>query len=35
MVGQPVGTPRQVICEQLELFAREVMPVVRQEQPVT
>ena len=31
MVGQPVGTPRKVICEQLELFAREVMPAVRRE----
>jgi alkanesulfonate monooxygenase SsuD/methylene tetrahydromethanopterin reductase-like flavin-dependent oxidoreductase (luciferase family) len=29
MVGQPVGTPREVICEQLELFGREVMPLVR------
>ena len=34
MVGQPVGTPRKVICGQLELFAREVMPAVRLEQPV-
>jgi alkanesulfonate monooxygenase SsuD/methylene tetrahydromethanopterin reductase-like flavin-dependent oxidoreductase (luciferase family) len=29
MVGQPVGTPRAVICEQLELFANEVMPLLR------
>jgi alkanesulfonate monooxygenase SsuD/methylene tetrahydromethanopterin reductase-like flavin-dependent oxidoreductase (luciferase family) len=25
-VGQPVGTPQQVILEQLEWFAKEVMP---------
>jgi alkanesulfonate monooxygenase SsuD/methylene tetrahydromethanopterin reductase-like flavin-dependent oxidoreductase (luciferase family) len=29
MVGQPVGTPRSVICEQLELFADKVLPLVR------
>jgi alkanesulfonate monooxygenase SsuD/methylene tetrahydromethanopterin reductase-like flavin-dependent oxidoreductase (luciferase family) len=29
MVGQPVGTPRAVICEQLELFADKVLPLVQ------
>ncbi|MFN8525313.1 MAG: LLM class flavin-dependent oxidoreductase [Chloroflexota bacterium] len=28
-VGQPVGTPQRVIVEQLERFAKEVMPKVR------
>jgi alkanesulfonate monooxygenase SsuD/methylene tetrahydromethanopterin reductase-like flavin-dependent oxidoreductase (luciferase family) len=28
MVGQPVGTPRKIICEQLQLFADEVMPLL-------
>jgi hypothetical protein len=25
-VGSVIGTPQAVICEQLELFAKEVMP---------
>jgi alkanesulfonate monooxygenase SsuD/methylene tetrahydromethanopterin reductase-like flavin-dependent oxidoreductase (luciferase family) len=29
MVGQPVGTPRAVILEQLERFGTEVMPLLR------
>lgn len=29
MVGQPVGTPRDVILEQLERFGAEVMPLVK------
>ena len=29
MVGQPIGTPRAVICEQLERFGAEVMPLLR------
>ena len=29
LVGQPVGTPRAVICEQLERFGAEVMPLLR------
>ncbi len=29
MVGQPVGTPRKVICEQLELFAKYVRPLLK------
>ncbi|HLF78676.1 MAG TPA: LLM class flavin-dependent oxidoreductase [Dehalococcoidia bacterium] len=33
MVGQPVGTPRKVICEQLELFAQHVMPALKSKQP--
>jgi alkanesulfonate monooxygenase SsuD/methylene tetrahydromethanopterin reductase-like flavin-dependent oxidoreductase (luciferase family) len=33
MVGQPVGTPRAIICEQLELFASHVMPALKQAQP--
>jgi alkanesulfonate monooxygenase SsuD/methylene tetrahydromethanopterin reductase-like flavin-dependent oxidoreductase (luciferase family) len=32
MVGQPVGTPRRVLLEQLELFGREVMPAFRARQ---
>jgi alkanesulfonate monooxygenase SsuD/methylene tetrahydromethanopterin reductase-like flavin-dependent oxidoreductase (luciferase family) len=32
MVGQPVGTPRRVLLEQLELFGREVMPAFRERQ---
>jgi hypothetical protein len=28
-VGQPVGTPQKVILEQLEWFAREVMPAFK------
>jgi hypothetical protein len=28
-VGQPVGTPQKVILEQLEWFAREVMPALK------
>lgn len=28
-VGQPVGTPQQVILEQLERFAEEVMPAFK------
>ena len=28
MMGQPVGSPRQEICDQLELFAKEVMPAL-------
>ena len=28
-VGQPVGTPQQVILEQLERFAAEVMPAFK------
>ena len=36
-VGQVVGTPQHVILEQLERFAREVMPTFRAQarQPVT
>jgi alkanesulfonate monooxygenase SsuD/methylene tetrahydromethanopterin reductase-like flavin-dependent oxidoreductase (luciferase family) len=29
MVGQPIGTPRAVILEQLERFGAEVMPLLR------
>jgi alkanesulfonate monooxygenase SsuD/methylene tetrahydromethanopterin reductase-like flavin-dependent oxidoreductase (luciferase family) len=29
-VGQPVGTPQRVLLEQLEWFAREVMPAFKQ-----
>ena len=36
-VGQPVGTPRAVILEQLERFSKEIMPAFkgRVQQPVT
>jgi hypothetical protein len=33
-VGQVVGTPQRVIVEQLERFAREVMPAFKQHAPV-
>ena len=33
MVGQPVGTPRAIICEQMELFAKEVMPLLKRGRP--
>ena len=31
-VGQPVGTPRRVLLEQLEIFGREVIPAFRARQ---
>ncbi len=31
-VGQPVGAPRRVLLEQLELFGREVIPAFRKQQ---
>jgi alkanesulfonate monooxygenase SsuD/methylene tetrahydromethanopterin reductase-like flavin-dependent oxidoreductase (luciferase family) len=34
-VSHPVGTPQRVILEQLEWFARDVMPVVRERSPAT
>ena len=36
-VGQPVGTPRAIILEQLERFSKEIMPAFkgRVQQPVT
>ncbi len=35
VMGQPVGTPQQVILEQLEWLARDVMPAFRAETPVS
>jgi alkanesulfonate monooxygenase SsuD/methylene tetrahydromethanopterin reductase-like flavin-dependent oxidoreductase (luciferase family) len=32
MVGQPVGTPRHILLEQLELFGTEVIPAFREQQ---
>jgi len=32
MVGQPVGAPREVLLEQLELFGTEVLPAFRERQ---
>jgi alkanesulfonate monooxygenase SsuD/methylene tetrahydromethanopterin reductase-like flavin-dependent oxidoreductase (luciferase family) len=29
MVGQPVGTPRKILCEQQELFAKHVFPLMK------
>ena len=34
-VGQPVGTPQSVILEQLEWFAKEVMPTFKGKEPNT
>jgi len=33
-VGQPVGTPRAVLLEQLEIFGKEVIPAFRRRQAV-
>ncbi len=33
-VGSVIGTPQRVICEQLEIFAREVMPAFKQQAQV-
>jgi alkanesulfonate monooxygenase SsuD/methylene tetrahydromethanopterin reductase-like flavin-dependent oxidoreductase (luciferase family) len=32
MIGQPVGTPRRILLEQLELVGREVIPAFREKQ---
>jgi len=32
MIGQPVGTPRRILLEQLELVGREVIPAFREQQ---
>jgi alkanesulfonate monooxygenase SsuD/methylene tetrahydromethanopterin reductase-like flavin-dependent oxidoreductase (luciferase family) len=32
MVGQPVGAPKHILLEQLELFGTEVLPVLREKQ---
>jgi hypothetical protein len=31
-VGQPVGTPRKILLDQLEIFGREVIPAFRARQ---
>jgi hypothetical protein len=32
MIGQPVGTPRRILLEQLEFVGREVIPTFREQQ---
>jgi len=32
MIGQPVGTPRHILLEQLELVGKEVIPAFREQQ---
>jgi alkanesulfonate monooxygenase SsuD/methylene tetrahydromethanopterin reductase-like flavin-dependent oxidoreductase (luciferase family) len=32
MIGQPVGTPRRILLDQLELVGREVIPAFREQQ---
>jgi alkanesulfonate monooxygenase SsuD/methylene tetrahydromethanopterin reductase-like flavin-dependent oxidoreductase (luciferase family) len=34
-VGQVIGTPQRVIVEQMEWFAREVMPIFKRQAPAT